>query len=111
MRDGVNLKKYITLKCILAWRIFYISRLSEDDLNESCETLLTESEWSILFKKMNKGAPLPKLPPTLRDVRNWIGRLGGFLGRKGDGAPGYKALWEGWHRFENMVEDYRDLCT
>ena len=31
--------------------------------------------------------PIPKSPPTLREVIRQIAMLGGFLGRKGDGEP------------------------
>jgi hypothetical protein len=34
--------------------------------------------------------PLPKQPPRLNEVLRLIARLGGFLGRKGDGEPGVK---------------------
>ncbi|QVN21894.1 hypothetical protein JYG32_21185 [Burkholderia pyrrocinia] len=33
--------------------------------------------------------------PKLNEVLRPIARLGGFLGRKGDGEPGAKAIWLG----------------
>lgn len=33
--------------------------------------------------------------PKLNEVLRLIARLGGFLGRKGDGEPGAKAIWLG----------------
>jgi hypothetical protein len=33
--------------------------------------------------------------PRLNEVLRLIARLGGFLGRKGDGEPGAKAIWLG----------------
>jgi len=32
------------------------------------------------------------LPPPLRTAVRWVAKLGGFLGRKGDGEPGIKVL-------------------
>lgn len=29
-------------------------------------------------------------------------RLGGFLGRKGDGEPGWQTLWRGWRRLQDL---------
>ena len=46
-------------------------------------------------------------PPTLRDAVRRIARLGGFLGRKGDGEPGVKTLWRGLRRLNDMVAGYR----
>jgi hypothetical protein len=36
----------------------------------------------------------------------WIGvaRLGGFIGRKGDGMPGWQTIWRGWQRLLWMNE-------
>lgn len=37
----------------------------------------------------------PERPPTLNEVVRLIARVGGFLGRKGDGEPGVKTIWQG----------------
>ena len=44
LRNGINLKKYITLKFILAWRIFHISLSHEKSKNCDCSKVLTEFE-------------------------------------------------------------------
>jgi hypothetical protein len=36
-----------------------------------------------------------------------IGRLGGHLGRKGDGEPGVTVLWRGWMSLYETVEALR----
>jgi hypothetical protein len=42
--------------------------------------------------------------------------LGGFLGRKGDGDPGWQTLWRGWQRLQDLcwgvqaVSVPRDNC-
>jgi Transposase Tn5 dimerisation domain len=41
--------------------------------------------------------------PTLGAAVRGIARLGGFLGRRGDGEPGVKSLWRGWARFQERV--------
>jgi hypothetical protein len=41
-------------------------------------------------------------------VRN-VARLGGFLGRKGDGQPGWQTIWRGWHRLMWMSEGVETL--
>jgi len=40
---------------------------------------------------------------TVRDFVLGIAKLGGFLGRTGDGPPGVRALWRGYERFQDMV--------
>ena len=34
-------------------------------------------------------------------------KLGGFLGRKGDGEPGTTTIWRGLVRLDNMVIGYK----
>ena len=34
-------------------------------------------------------------PPALNEVLRLIARVGGFLGRKGDGDPGMETIWQG----------------
>lgn len=36
-----------------------------------------------------------------------IARLGGFLGRKGDGEPGWLSIWRGWSRLMDLVRGYQ----
>jgi hypothetical protein len=38
----------------------------------------------------------PQEPPKLRELIRLIAKRGGFLGRKGDGEPGVKTLWQGF---------------
>ena len=54
-------------------------------------------------KKPSSGTP----PPTLEQVVQWLGRLGGHLGRKGDGMPGVRTLWRGWRDLQLLVIGYR----
>jgi hypothetical protein len=41
---------------------------------------------------------------TQRTVWRGIGRCGRFLGRQGDGEPGWKTIWRGWRSLLKMVE-------
>ena len=41
---------------------------------------------------------------TVWEVALALGRLGGHLNRKGDGPPGWQALWRGMHHLQTLVE-------
>jgi len=41
---------------------------------------------------------------TVRDFVRGVAQLGGFLGRRGDGPPGVRALWRGYQRLQDMLE-------
>jgi hypothetical protein len=40
---------------------------------------------------------------TVREFVRGVAKLGGFLGRRGDGEPGIRALWRGYQRLQDMV--------
>ena len=41
---------------------------------------------------------------TARRFWRGVAQLGGFLGRKGDGDPGWQALWHGWWKLQLLTE-------
>jgi len=43
---------------------------------------------------------------TNRNVFRCIARLGGFIGRKSDGEPGWITIWRGWQCLMPMVDGY-----
>jgi hypothetical protein len=43
---------------------------------------------------------------TNRNVLRSIARLGGFIGRKSDGEPGWITIWRGWQCLMPMVDGY-----
>jgi len=52
-------------------------------------------------------AHLANVPPDRLTVRRcWhrIAQAGGYLGRKGDGEPGWKTLWKGWFYIQTLLE-------
>lgn len=40
---------------------------------------------------------------TVRDFWRCLARLGGFIGRKSDGEPGWQTIWKGYTRFKDML--------
>lgn len=67
------------------------------------EGWLTRSEWKVLSTQAGKDwGPLPPVP-TLERAVNWIARMGGFFGRKGDGLPGATSLWIGLKTVQDMA--------
>lgn len=110
LRHAERLKKYITVKSIIAWRLLWLSRYCKQDNQANCLVVLTEDEWSVLYRKTHKTKQLPDIHSTVEEVFIWIAKSGGYIGRRTDPPPGMISLWRGWQRLMDMVEDYRDIC-
>jgi hypothetical protein len=41
---------------------------------------------------------------SVQDCWHALARQGGYLGRKGDGPPGWKTLWYGWQKVQTILE-------
>jgi hypothetical protein len=46
---------------------------------------------------------------TNRNVIRAVARVGGFIGRKSDGEPGWQTIWRGWQRLIWMCEGVQTL--
>ena len=110
LRHADRLKKYVVLKSIVAWRLFWLAKLHESNEGHPCSTVLSEIEWKLLYRKsMVTKNPLNE-PPTVGEAVIWIAKLGGYIGRTSDPLPGIVSMWRGWQRLMDMVDDFCDIC-
>ena len=105
-KTAEKLKKLILIYSIIALRILWITYLAREFPEISCIEILEEEEWKVLYCIANKTTSLPLIPPILKDAVMYIAKLGGFLGRKGDGDPGAKVIWRGLKEL-NVVITHR----
>ena len=87
---------------VVAWRLARMMRLGRIHPDLDAALLFSTEEWQAAYILAKK--PVPRTPPSTREVIRRIAGLGGFLGRKGDGEPGVKTLWLGWQRVRDFVE-------
>lgn len=104
-----NIKKYLALDSIIAWKIFSLTMLNREESKESekCNEIFEEEEWKVLHCYINKTKELPSEIPSLKEVKMYIAKLGGFLGRKGDGGPGITIMWRGLTKLATLVEAWK----
>ena len=79
----------------VAWHLLWLTYLARCSGDDSCEQVLAPHEWHRELATIHHQLYPHTTPPTLAEAVDWIARLGGFLGRKGDGSPGVKVLWRG----------------
>jgi hypothetical protein len=100
--NAERLRPAFALYLIVTWRILYLTMLGRSHPDLPCDVVLDESEWKSVWVVTQKKA-LPKKPPSLQFMVGLIATLGGFKGRKCDGEPGPKVMWEGMCRVYDVA--------
>jgi Transposase Tn5 dimerisation domain len=107
LNQADELIRYLTLKSVIAWRLFWMVQISRAHPDAACTIVVSEHEWQALYAAIHRTSALPETMPTVRQVVRWIAQLGGFLGRKCDGEPGVTVMWRGWHRLHDLATMWR----
>jgi hypothetical protein len=106
LETAFRIRTALAVYCLVAWRLLYLTYAAREQPEQPCSLFLTQSEWQALYARINRTLILPEQPPDVRTAVRWIAKLGGFLGRKGDGEPGVKVLWRGLRLLQVIVEDW-----
>jgi len=104
LAKGSRLEKIIAIDMIIAWRIFYLTKLGRETPNIPCDFFFEEYEWKALVAYVTKNSNPPLQQPTLGEAMRMVAQIGGFLGRKCDGNPGVITLWRGLEKLNALVE-------
>jgi hypothetical protein len=99
------LENLLALASIATWRLLALRDAARDEAPTPPDDTLTTLQLQLLRHHF------PKLPlhPSAREVHRAIAMLGGFLGRKADGQPGWRTLWRGYHKLLLMEEGAQAL--
>jgi hypothetical protein len=103
LRNADRIEKCLAIDLIVAWKIFYLTKLGREMPDLPCTVFFEECEWKALVCHITQKIP-PDTPPTLKEATLMVGKLGGHLGRKGDGMPGIKTMWKGLQDLELITE-------
>lgn len=104
-----RLHKALATFSIVSWRLLWITYEARVNPDSPCDRILETYEWQSLYCMTFKTTILPITSPSLKDAVLWIAKLGGFLGRKGDGEPGVKTIWRGLRKLGNIWETWEFL--
>jgi Transposase DNA-binding/Transposase Tn5 dimerisation domain len=99
-----RLKKFIRLKSIIAFRLFWLTLINRVDPEGSSDKILEDHEWKALCCQISKNRHLPLKAPSIREAVRMIASLGGFLGRKSDKEPGMTYIWRGWEKLATIAD-------
>ncbi len=107
LASRAQLERALATSSIVAWRLLWLTYEARVRPEQPCSIVLETDEWQALAAVHLQTTHLPRTPPSLRDAMRWIGQLGGFLARTGDGDPGVKVLWQGFQRLHNLTIMWR----
>jgi hypothetical protein len=105
-RDVKTLEKAITIDLIVAFLVLRVTALTRDDPEQPCTVVFADDEWRSLWE-YHSTERVPERPPPLGVMVRYLARLGGHLGRKGDGPPGAISLGRALLIFPVIVRAWR----
>jgi hypothetical protein len=105
-RSGKALEALIGMLGIIAAKILELKYLVKNEANEEpAKNFISEGLIAIISRRYK----LDKMEIKLKDFWRNVAKLGGFLGRKNDGDPGWQTLWQGWIRLLDMQDALEDF--
>lgn len=109
LKRADSLMKAVAIYSLAAFNIMQLTYQSRQTPDVSCEVVLSPKQWEALYMLKFKTSKLPKQPPSLQEATRWLAQMGGHLGRKSDGPPGLKTVWQGYESLLQAVALYEVL--
>jgi hypothetical protein len=90
-QTGERLAPVVGLLSVLAVRLLQLKMVARKDPEQAAARVVPSNWLTALPLLLKKRAPIR----TVREFFRGLASLGGFLGRKGDGEPGWQTIWGG----------------
>lgn len=105
LRTAPRLVNLIATCCVVAWRIFWLTMINRSQPTAVPALALTQLELQLLDQLVPDRSP-PAPPHALSGYIIKIARLGGYLARAHDPAPGNIVMWRGLARLTDIAIGY-----
>ncbi|HEX8847545.1 MAG TPA: IS4 family transposase [Pyrinomonadaceae bacterium] len=99
LESAAGLKALLGFLSIVAFRLLKLREYARTQAERPAEEVVAEELVEVVRARLEivRGEPL-----TVRQFWHGVARLGGFIGRKSDGEPGWQTLWRGWLRLQDL---------
>lgn len=94
-----RLKPLVGMCAVVAVRLLQLKEQAEGDPEGPAKRWVSVGHVAMLAAYFKQSAA----DMTIRQFWRGVARLGGFLGRRGDGQPGWQTLWRGWQKLDLMT--------
>jgi len=103
LQDGEGLMRLLGLLAAVAVRLLQLREIARLNPERLAQEALPEE----LVRVVALLAGVSPKALTVGDLWRQVAQLGGYLGRRGDGPPGWKTLWRGWLYVQTLLEGVR----
>ncbi len=94
-RDGERIERAVTIKAVIAWRLFVMVMLGRETPELPAEMLFSDTEIMVL-KDFAADRRLKPQPDNLGHAVLVMAVMGGYLNRRSDPPPGHRIIWRGY---------------
>jgi hypothetical protein len=102
LKDTKRLEPMAALMSVVAVRLLKLKTLAKTEPDRPARTVVPQL-WLQMLKAVRKN--LRRVHDlTIYEFYREVAKLGGFLGRKSDGEPGWITIWRGWEKLNTLVQ-------
>jgi hypothetical protein len=102
LRTADRLEPVVGLMSVVAVRLLQLKTIAREEPERPARTVVP-SLWLQMLKAARKN--LRRVHDlTVYQFYRELAKLGGFLGRRSDGEPGWITIWRGWEKLNTLVQ-------
>lgn len=99
LKSGTRLLSLLGILGVVSTQLLFLRDLSRQNPEVPADEYVEQGVIDIVRRRYKlKGMII------IKELWRRIAMLGGFLGRKSDGEPGWQTIWKGWLRIQDMLE-------
>lgn len=101
--DGADIKRLLGFAAPIAVRLLQLRQAARQMPEVPAVTVVDPLMVTLLALRLKRD----ERGMTVGEFLKGVARLGGHLGRRGDGFPGWRTLWQGWQLLSDLTEGAR----
>jgi hypothetical protein len=105
LETGEGLMRLLGLLGVVAVRLLQVREVSRSEGERAAVEVVPRELVALLLVQLKMPARAEEV--TVGEFWRGVGRLGGHIGRQGDGLPGWQTIWRGWERLQDMAWGYQ----
>jgi len=105
LRDTNRLEAMVGLMSVVSVRLLQLKSIARNDPDRPARNVVPPLWLKMLKAARKKLRRVHDL--TIYEFYREVAKLGGFLGRKSDGEPGWITIWRGWEKLNTLVQGAR----